>query len=385
MDKLFENDDYSELNIKFFKALRENADMAADPSGWIDTFSNVAKIYKSFDQSVQGYTIDLYNQLNNKKKYIRDLFSEWDIYSYSHDNITLCHSTTVGSAIVLAFLVSKGVKTIISETPNYFATYYQAKTMSFDIIRVPTYYDSDFRLIIGEKLVKENSPCAVWLTQPRTALGINQEPATVMKLLELLSEKDFLIVDEATEQFFPSILSSFNPEKFPKIIKIRSMFKALGVNGIRLACILHHSSFRSAISGEMEIFLGALDVNSLHHAVELAKDISRFRLLLSIANQQVISLREKAEKLLRGTHCALSKIENGYIGSLIIKFPEKKYNHSHYRTKLIEYCAGNKVPVILGAAMGFPRHEYFEFVRLNYFNRDYNILTGLKIISTFDI
>ena len=379
----FENDDYSELNVKFFKVLRENADMVADPSGWTDTFSNVANIYPAFHKSLQGYTIDLYNQLTEKKNCLKDLLSEWDSCSYSNDNITLCHSTTVGSAIVLAFLISKGIKKIITETPNYFATYYQAETMSINIIRVPTYYDSNFILNIEEKLIEQTSPCAVWLTQPRTALGFNQDPSNVMKILNLLTEKDFLVIDEATEQFFPSILSSLNPEKFPKVIKIRSMFKGLGINGIRLAFILHHTSFRPAISGEMEIFLGALDVHSLNHAVELAKDISKFRLLLSVANQQVISLREKAGKQIKGTNCELSRIENGYIGSLMLRFRKNNHDHTYYRTKFIEYCAREKVPVILGAAMGFPRHEYMEFVRLNYFNRDYNILEGVKIISGF--
>jgi histidinol-phosphate/aromatic aminotransferase/cobyric acid decarboxylase-like protein len=385
LEENFNNDDYEELNIKYFKILREKKNMAADPSGWIDTYSNVGNVYGDFGEKLQGYHTDISNQLDNKKKPIVNLLSEWDCFSYSQNNITLCHSATVGSVIVMGFLISRGIKTIICETPNYFATYDQAQRMGLKMIRVPTYYNSNFKLDISQTVLEQNKPCAVWLTQPRTALGLNQNAEDLKSLIKTLSAKDFLIIDEATEQFFPSVLHSLNPKDYPQVIKIRSMFKGLGINGIRLAYISHHESLRIEIANEMEIFLGALDVYSIEHAVEMSKDIPRFKILLSVANEQVVTLRERAEKLLNGTNCEVSKMENGYIGSAIVKFKPSKLSQKEKRQRFIEYCSKEKMPVILGSAMGFANHTDTEFVRLNYFNRDYNILEGLKIISRFDL
>lgn len=379
----FEEDDYAQLNLEYFKPLRESKLMAADPSGWIDTYSNVGNIYSKFSGSVQGYHTDISNQLFEKKKPLLELFSEWDAYSNSSENITLCHSATVGSVVVLAFLIAKGVRNIISETPNYFATYYQAETMGLNMIRIPTYYDSDFQLNIDLDIIKRNSPCAIWLTQPRTALGFNQDPEYIKKILAAITAKDFIVIDEATEQFFPSVLSTIDPQNYPQIIKIRSVFKGLGINGIRLCYIAHHDSFRSDIADEMEVFLGALDIYSIDHAVELARNVKQFKEMLSIANEQVLMLRSKAEKVLKGSNCELSEIVNGYIGSAYIHFNPSNLSKGEQRKKFVEYCANKNVPVILGSAMGFPAHENMEFIRLNYFNRDYNIINGLKIISQF--
>jgi histidinol-phosphate/aromatic aminotransferase/cobyric acid decarboxylase-like protein len=382
MSEIFEEDDYTELNAKFFKALRESKDIIADPSGWTDTYSNVGNVYPQFNKPIQEYHTDLYNQLNPKKKVLLELASEWDACDYSFENITLCHSTTVGSVIVLAHLVTKGIKTIIAETPNYFATYYQAETMGIQTVRMPTYYDENFGLKIDYDQIRKYSPFAMWLTQPRTALGTNQNPEEVKSIIEKMSPEDILVVDEATEQYFPTVLASINPQQFPNVIKLRSFFKGLGVNGIRLSYIIHHHSLRHSISAEMEIFLGALDISSINYAVEMAGDIQKFKLMLSIANEQVMTLRSKADKLLMRTNCEVSPIQNGYIGCAIIKF-DPGTSHEQNRLAFVEYCAENKVPVILGSAMGFPRHQNMEFIRLNYFNRDYNIINGLKIIAGF--
>jgi histidinol-phosphate/aromatic aminotransferase/cobyric acid decarboxylase-like protein len=381
---LFENDDYSILDRKYFRKLRETKDIVADPSGWTDTFSNVGHHSQLLKPNLQGYNTDISNQLNEKKKYILDLISEWDLYSYTNDNITLCHSATVGSVIVLAFLKTKGVNTIIFETPNYFATLSQAEIMGFEIIRIPTFLKTDFQLNIDNTILKNKNSKAVWLTQPRTALGFNQNVENIINIIKKLSPNDFLIIDEATEQFFPSVLSSINPLKYPQVLKIRSLFKGLGINGIRIAYLSHNSVYRHDIADLQETFLGALDVFSLEHAVDMAKNISQFRTLLSIANDQVVTLRDRTKKILSGSNCEISNIENGYIGSAIIHFSKNKMTRMNKRIKFIEYCANQKIPVILGSSMGFAIHNDIDFIRLNYFNRDYNILEGLRLISRFN-
>ncbi|MBI3510933.1 MAG: aminotransferase class I/II-fold pyridoxal phosphate-dependent enzyme [Bacteroidetes bacterium] len=352
--------------------------MSADPSGWLDTYSCVSED-KSFPQEIQKYYSDFYSQLHHIKRDIIPLLSSWEKRELQPENLTLCHSATVGSAIALAFLIAKGIKTIILEAPFYFATFYQAETFGFKIIRVPSFLDQQFKLFIDPDLIKKNSPCAVFLTQPRTALGINQEVKDLLALSHVLGEQNYLIIDEATEQFFPSTLSDFNFAEYPNVIKIRSIFKGLGINGVRLACLIHHEKYRDQIAEEMEVMQGALDYYSLMLAAEMGKDVNRFSALLRAANNQVLKLRSKVDLQLKGTSCSVSPIVNGYIGSAVIKLRSELQ-----RGEFLEYCARSRMPVIVGSSMGFARHKGFEFVRLNYFNREHHLLKGLEIMSSFE-
>lgn len=376
-DNYFEEDEYSELNKRLFLPIRESGQMNADPSGWLDTYSKVCE-GELFPAEIQKYYSDFYNQLNPIKNEILPMLSAWENTELTTENITLCHSATVGSSIALSFLISKGIRTIILETPCYFATFYQAETLGMNIIRIPTFKDKDFQFGISDEIISKYSPCAVFITQPRTAIGINQDPKDLVNLSKQLGENNFLIIDEATEQFFPSKLHEFNFNVFKNVIKIRSLFKGLGVNGVRLACLIHHENYRAEIAEEMEVMQGALDLYSLKLAVEMSRDIGRFEQLLSIANSQVVNLRKKVELQILGSNCEVSRIVNGYIGCAMIKITSESK-----RNEFLEYCATSRMPVIIGSSMGFARHEGYEFVRLNYFNRENHLLKGLEIMTSF--
>ena len=103
-DSYFDKDEYPELNKRLFLPLRESGNMSADPSGWIDTHSNVSED-ELFPDEIQKYYSDFYNQLNPIKREILPLLSAWDKIELVPENFTLCHSATVGSAIALAFFI----------------------------------------------------------------------------------------------------------------------------------------------------------------------------------------------------------------------------------------------------------------------------------------
>ncbi len=376
-DNYFAKDEYPELNQRLFLPLRESGKMNADPSGWLDTYSKVSED-ELFPPEIQKYYSDFYNQLNPIKKDILPMLSAWENIELIPENVTLCHSATVGSAIALSFLISKGIKTIILETPCYFATFYQAQTFGIKVIRIPTFKEDEFKLSITDEIISNNTPCAVFITQPRTALGTNQNVQDLIDLSKNLGKKNYLIIDEATEQSFPSTLHSLNFNSYDNVIKIRSLFKGLGVNGVRLACLIHHDKHRRQIAEEMEVMQGALDLYSLKLAVKMGENINRFKSLLGVANDQVVALRKKVEMQIRGSNCEVSPIVNGYIGCAIIKLSSESK-----RNEFLEYCAFSRMPVIIGSSMGFAKHDGYEFVRLNYFNRESHLLKGLEIMSSF--
>jgi len=382
----FREDDYDRINEKFFNEIRKNGLVKADPSGWLDT---VAKSYEYIQdivfnfKSVQRYYADESLNLKSYKEEILDLISLWENRKYKYDEVTLCQSATAGSLITLGVLKNMGIKNIIFETPCYFASVEQAKVLNFNCILHPTFLSEDFMFNISPKTIEKYTPCALWLTQPRMSLGYNQNLSHISDLLNNISDKNYIIFDEATEQYFPSHLSGFNPDSRTNIIKIRCMFKGTGLNGIRLTFILHPENLRDSMVNYMDIFQGALDYFSLSIASKISKNHLKFKTMLDVSNSQTTGLRDSAEKLFSNKKLDLSKLVNGYIGCAILNMNDLKGTHNEKRENFLKYCQQKKVPIILGASMLFSFHENIEFVRLNYYNREHNIIEGLKVLSCF--
>ena len=379
----FAADDYDRINLKYFSKLRDNNQMSADPSGWLNTVPEVTKIMTVNAEDIVPYYSDYHLQLKKCKSKILELLSQWDNLYYDYDEITLCHSVTVGFVIVLTSLLKLGIRNIFFESPAYFSTINQAKYLGFNTILMPTYYDSNFQFNISADLIRKNSPCAIIVTQPRTSLGYNQDNNNIQYIGSCLSKKDYLIIDEASEQIFPSVLNLINNHNCKNIIKLRSFIKGMGLNGIRLSFIAHSKELRLDFQNHMEIFQGAIDYNSLKFIYELSANIENYKTLLGIANQQVVNLRENVEKTLLGSKVEASKLVNGYMGSLFVPLNSNSIPFLRNRELLLKYCFERKMPIITGATMRFARDSEKEFIKINYFKSHNEIMQGIKILLGF--
>ncbi|UCH95619.1 MAG: hypothetical protein JSV88_01900 [Candidatus Aminicenantes bacterium] len=385
-DKYFREDDYDEINEKYFNAIRKSGVVKADPSGWLDTIANsyefVQDIVFNFNE-VQRYYADEGLTLKPQKEAILQLISLWENREYRYDEVTFCHSATAGSLITLDVLKRKGVKNIIFETPCYFASVGQAKALNLNCILYPTFYSENFFFDLNKKTIEKYSPCAIWITQPRMSLGYNQKDSHISSLLTNLSNKDYLIVDEATEQYFPSHLYAFSPVDKANIIKIRCMFKGTGLNGIRMSFIMHPEELRDLMVNAMDLFQGAIDYFSLKIAFNMAQNPLKFKAMLEVSNLQTTGLRSKAEKLISNENLTISNLVNGYVGCTVLNMKDFKGTHHEKKENFLKYCQRERTPVILGASMKFSFHENVEFVRMNYYSREHNIIEGLKTFSRF--
>ena len=377
----FSPDDFDRINIKYFSKLRDNGDMSTDPSGWLNTTPIAANIIN--DNNYIPYYSDYNYQLKKSKNQILELISAWEHYRYDYDEITLCHSVTVGLVIALSFFKKLGIKNIIFETPAYFSTISQAEHFGFKTLLFPTYLDTNFFFDISADLIKQLSPCAIVLTQPRSSLGLNQDSNHIQDIYSRLSPKDYLLIDEASEQYFPSVLNSINIHEFENVIRIRSFIKGMGLNGIRLSFMMHSKNIRPEIQNHMEVFQGAIDYYSLNTIFNLSSDIDKFKSMLAIANQQVIELRQKVERALLGSQIIASKLVNGYMGSLSLNFNDFTGPILRKRENLLKFCYANKMPIIIGSTMRFSKHEKTEFIKINYFKSTYEILKGINILLGF--
>jgi hypothetical protein len=216
------------------------------------------------------------------------------------------------------------------------------------------------------------------------SLGLDQEEASVRELLNGLASEEYLVVDEATEQKCPSVLSAlcetYNSER---LLRIRGLLKPLGLNGLRLAGVLHHSSLRESLENAQDVTGASLDLYSLAMGAELGRRKKLFFSMLSVANKQVTTLRRKAELLTSGSGVVLSRLVNGYMGSAFVPFRGGTRRYRQNRNELIAYCRECRMPVILGASMFYAFDPEWEQVRLNYFNREHHILRAAEVLSAF--
>lgn len=373
-------DDYDEINAEFFNDLRRQGDYL-DPSGWLDTASNALAYLpvNDFDpQGFQSYYGDHSTNLGSTKEALLDLLGRWDETKYLPAEVTVCQSATAASVLALDLLRANGVKTILFESPCYFASLDQCFALGLSSKRLPSYADDDFALSFTREYIRGASPCALWITQPRIALGYNQSESIVRGYLEMLSSDDFLVIDEALEQSFPTLLRAISPIRHPQIIKIRSLLKSCGLNGVRLSFVLHHGRHRPTLEHALDRYNPSVDYFSLQVGHRLSQDPRVFRTMLSVANEQTTRLRKRAE-VIAGKTLHVHPLVNGYIGSMAIDLGTRSFDdYLRARRVFLEYCGKNRVPVIMGASMSFAVDSRFEYVRLNFFNREHHILDGIE-------
>lgn len=313
------------------------------------------------------------------------MLSVWEDSAVGIDEFTLCPSGALASLITLGTIRAHGVDTIVFETPCYFGTVEQAEELGFRIELIPTYRAEDYVLKNPAKRLRLPGRRALWLTQPRVALGWDQTVRALQDTLQSLDD-NFLIIDEVTDQSFPAHLRSLRRD-FPtaNIIRIRSFTKPMGLNGFRLSAIMHPERLRKSVTDALELFGGTLDAHSVLAVNALADDVDTLERMLKAVNGQVNTLRIKAERLSRGSPVIVNRLVNGYIGSMIVDLSSLGRNGVTRRRRFLENCERLRTPVILGPSFYLAKDPPLEGVRLNFFQHSDQVLRGvsnvLKIVS----
>jgi len=387
IEPLFYPDDFDRIYLKYFKKLKDENKLKYDPSGWLNTISFSADTYLFPDvnkhTSIVPYYTDYYDQLYPFKEPIGRLLSEWDNHHFEMNEFTLCSSVTIGSLAILSMFSKSNIQNIFFETPAFYASINQARSLGLSYQLVPTYQSEQFKFILDFQKLSLKSPIVIWLTQPRMSLGLNQDVKHIQELYSKLPEDSYIVIDEASEQFFPSHLNAITTEKYPRIIKIRNIYKGLGINGVRMSYISHNASLREFIQREIENFQGALDYYSLIHTENWSNNISQFKTMLEVANSQTKNLRIDLSRTFDDEFITFSRLVNGYVGSMSVDFSNFKSPHRINREKLLKYCFENGISIIVGATMKFACHEQKEFVRINFFKPRTEIESATELISNY--
>lgn len=380
----FRRNDFDLVYYDFFEEIWDSGDVYADPSGWNDTEARAAGLLPTVhvnEAALGRYYLDEDKTLGSLKEQILQLVEFWEGRTLGWDEMTLYNSVSTATAAILVALKRLGARTIVFETPAYGVTVNQAKHSGYKVVLIPTYYRDNFALPLQHVVLRRPHPVVFWLTQPRMSLGLDQKEGVIEKLLGDLSPGDFLVIDEATEQRCPSFLN--NIPKDVRVLRIRGLLKPLGLNGLRLACVLHTDALRVCLENAQDVIGASLDLYSLQMAAELSQKKELFFNMLSVANTQVTELRRKAEFLALGSEIRLSRLVNGYMGSVFVPFKGGKRQYRQNRTRLLEYCRSQRMPVILGSSMLYAFDPEWEQIRLNYFSREHHILRAMEVLTAF--
>jgi DNA-binding transcriptional MocR family regulator len=363
----FEENTFDQIYATYFEDLIAEKRLAADPSGWARTEpgAHVDLRAPMPPQLLGHYIVDNRKLIAPQKETLRALFSAWDACDYGMDDVTLVPSISAASLAVLMLLRAQNVRCVVFESPAYYAVMDQAEAFGLETKLIATYSSDEYRWQASTWSAKTRGACAFWLTQPRYALGINQNVTDVEALFADMQDDQFLIIDETADQCWPSIMSGFRTGLHQRLIKIRGVMKPLGLNGLRLASIMHAPVWRRKFQEYLWLVGAVLDRYSLIAGAEIAQTPQLFSTLLQSARQKVASARRSLTTAALGAPLVVSPMENGYLGVVEIDWRGARARPT--RSDLLSYCREIRMPVTLGPAMIFARDEWRERVRLNYF------------------
>lgn len=381
----FADDDYERVNAEYFEQILRDRTWESLPAGWHNPYSSSAEQFRiSFleKEDIQRYTLDEGLALKNEKWPLINLFRAWEGRIIHYNELTLCPSVSTANLIVLFTLKSFGFETVIFETPAYYATLDQARLLGLRSVRLPTYRSNDFQLDCDDvaRVIRAAGRCALWLTHPRFGIGINQSLEHVRKLGSLLGTDNALMIDEAAEQNFPSLLRTLSDEVDCPVIRTRGIVKGIGLNGLRAAAIVHPASWRGELERNLEPAGGSLDRFSLVNAGSLAADEALLPTMLAAANAQVRKFQRKISTLSLGSWLRPTPLENGYIGTLMLDLSELPGSYDEKRAVLLDYCRAQRMPIVTRASIGFAFDADWEGVRINYFTPENNVERSVRLL-----
>lgn len=376
-------DDFNDIRDKYFKTIIEERNWYSLPGGIQD---NHSPLYENFpniqisQNELSGYKIDSGSNLNWLKLKLLPLLSKWENRDLTIDQFTICPSVTM--ALLTCFNLSRilNICIVAHETPSFFASVEQAKTMGFDNYLIPTNQEDNF-CVTEEDIMNLNelaSKYTLVLTQPKIGIGINRNVDQISEILKIMHQDSLLIIDEAADRNFP-MKYEVRTISDKRLLRVKGIFKGLGLNGIRASVIFHDREFKQQISSLLEIFGGTLDSFSIKMLAEIAENESFFLSSLEYATQYIRTGSNLVKTRLLGSLAQFETVENGYLGIVKIPFGNKDFYNA--RKTLLKEARRLKSPLVLGSSMYFPYDGFSEWIRFNLFSSKENIIRSADIID----
>jgi DNA-binding transcriptional MocR family regulator len=158
------------------------------------------------------------------------------------------------------------------------------------------------------------------------------------------------------------------------------MVKGIGLNGLRIAFAMHPAKWRGAFEDALETAGASLDRFSLANARKFAAEPKLFSSLLMAAREQVEQSQKAADVVMTGTPVTATRVQNGYMGTLMVDLSTFAGSYADNRSALLNACRAHRLPIVLKASAGFAADETWEGVRMNYFTSRDNAVKSAEVL-----
>lgn len=207
-----------------------------------------------------------------------DLFLEprsKQYFAHCTDGLLITRGASDALDLVFRAFFDPGRDSIAVTPPNFklfneLATVYQITTHEIDLMG-----DKFNRLDVSKLMNKQTK--GIFLCDPNNPMGTNLHTDDIKKLLECF--QGLIIIDEAYVEYSTRRSYRFLIQKYPNLLIVRSMSKALGMAALRLGAVFAHPQLINALrkvrlpfalpSIVIETAIAELnDVTSLRHRID---------------------------------------------------------------------------------------------------------------------
>ncbi len=384
---MFEKNDYLQTIDEHYAEFIGGGSVSADLSGWENSPFALPIVETWTPPTVADlsrYYVDSGQRLKRLKARLIPALEILESDEIEPNDFTLIPSATSGIAIVLAYLKEQGVKELFVEAPTYYAVMDAAGRLGIACNFVAPLESeseqvtSDLKRL--EDILSRPGVC-LWLHQPRYALGCDLNRNHLEALSARAVDGRFLVLDEANDDTVPSLARTLHRKS--NVLRLRSLTKVFGLNGVRIALLLHPAGARDKIVDIMWSVGGALDWFSVSVAESVAVPKNLYADMLRQMHERLLPQRRLTIACLRDIPVRLLPGETGFLGSIRLDWRSLAGTEQEKRSRLIHHMAARRIPVMLGAHVYMPKQIGFEHIRLNFLNTPETLREGISAIQSF--
>jgi aspartate/methionine/tyrosine aminotransferase len=297
--------------------------------------------------------------LVDSKITIRKHLSEREGTSVDDSSFICVPGSTAALTLAIHLVKRKGVETVISDVPYYFSTERVSSAVGLKFMPVRRSAETlrDPQILFDAVRRPSTQKRAIVVTQPRYVLSEDYTADFLHELLSLLGPNDFLILDQATDMIYQ------NGNTLPadgRVLKIRSLGKALSANGARLAVILGDRKLIPELNATAGFLFGSLDIAMLLLGTALVQNSDTFRRQLAAVLQHAQNCAFTAQAQVERDGLKLIPPANGFLGHIRIDLAKIP------RFSLYQHLLRHDVNALFSEQFGMLRPERYEMLRVNF-------------------
>lgn len=351
---LFENRIYTS-SFKHLSGWDEAASKAPTPEICLHFSATELRRYM-FDSELP------HESLGDAKSKTARLASLREVRSVEPDNILLTPGATAALSVVLHFLRASRVEVVVTDPPFYFSIKKLSAALGLDFVATAKSLDDldDFNQLLTILKKHRGRRRAVIMANPRYVVSRNWPKSVLATISQMLRADEFLVLDQSVDMEFDGCETGLAEHSLATTIKIRTLGKALSLNGSRLALIIGDASLIAELNKHAGILYGSLDVAMVKLGAVIAEHPERFKVELATLRGLVNEAFLVARALLEGSPFQLVKPENGFLSYIIVDTTLVG------RFALYQALLRENVHAIFGAHFGLRQLYHRELIRVNY-------------------